>query len=83
MRLGDRHSWLGVGGSGLSRVMGLLPVMGLLRVMGLLPVFVTTTTALVDDTSECRASQGQEGKGSFDHLERRMKGNYDTRSSGE
>ena len=50
--------------------MGLLPVLGLLPVSGT----TTTTTALVDDTSQCRASQSQEGKGgSFDHLERRIK----------
>ena len=51
--------------------MGLLPVLGLLPVSG---TTTTTTTALVDDTSQCRASQSQEGKGgSFDHLERRIK----------
>ena len=56
-----------------------LLVMGFLVMelgMGLLPVSETTitTTALVDDTSQCRASQSQEGKGgSFDHLERRIK----------
>ena len=52
--------------------MGLLPVLGLLPVSG--TTTTTTTTALVDDTSQCRASQSQEGKGgSFDHLERRIK----------
>ena len=51
--------------------MGLLPVLGLLPVSG---TTTTNTTALVDDTSQCRASQSQEGKGgSFDHLERRIK----------